>query len=124
VTNISTRRRSILVVDDEPLIRFNLVDFFEEQGFEVFEAEDADQAITVLEANPSIQIVLTDVQMPGSMNGVKLAHHIRDRWPPTLLVVASGAIMVGEADLPSQAMFISKPFHPSFILGELDRLGA
>lgn len=116
--------RTILIVDDEPIIRMNLVDFFEDEGFQVYEAESADNAIVVLEAHPDIQIVLTDVQMPGSMNGVKLAHYIRDRWPPTLLIVASGAMAIPQADLPAQSMFIPKPFDPSFVLGEIDRLAA
>lgn len=114
--------RSILVVDDEALIRINLAVFFEDEGFTVFEAGDADEAIDILEANPSIQVVLTDVQMPGSMDGVKLAHYVRHRYPPTLLVVASGAVKLTAADLPEHTMFIAKPFDPRFVLGELDRL--
>jgi DNA-binding NtrC family response regulator len=114
--------RSILVVDDEPLIRINLADFFEDEGFDVFEAENADAAIAVLEANPAIRIVLTDVQMPGSMDGVKLAHHVRERFPPTLLVVASGAVKVTAAQLPDRTMFVAKPFDPRFVLDEIDRL--
>ena len=115
-------RRSILVVDDEPLIRINLADFFEDEGFEVFEANSADAAILVLEEHPFIRIVLTDVQMPGSMDGVKLAHFVRQRFPPTLLVVASGATKVPAAQLPSHTMFVAKPFDPRFVLDEIDRL--
>ena len=115
-------RRSILVVDDEAMIRMNLADFFEDEGFEVFEAENADAAIAVMESNPSIRIVLTDVQMPGSMDGVKLAHHVRERFPPTLLVVASGAVKVTPADLPAHTMFVAKPFDPRFVLDEIERL--
>lgn len=116
--------RSILVVDDEPLIRLNLADFFADEGFTVYEAGDAEGAITILEASPSIQVVLTDVQMPGSMDGVKLAHYIRHRWPPTLLVVASGAVKPPPSELPSHTMFVAKPFDPRFVLGEIDRLTA
>ncbi|SEN76160.1 Response regulator receiver domain-containing protein [Sphingomonas gellani] len=114
--------RSILVVDDEPLIRINLADFFEDEGFSVFEAEDADTAIAILETNPSVRIVLTDVRMPGSMDGVKLAHHVRDRFPPTLLVVASGAVKLSADELPDRTMFLSKPFDPRFVLDEIRRL--
>lgn len=120
--DVSHISRSILVVDDEPLIRINLADFFTEQGYQVFEAEDADVAIAVLEENPSVQIVLTDVQMPGSMDGVKLAHYIRKRYPPTLLVVASGAVAIGPDELPAHAMFVAKPFDPRFVLEEIQRL--
>ena len=114
--------RSILVVDDEALIRINLAAFFEDEGFQVFEAGNADEAIGILAANPSIQVVLTDVQMPGSMDGVKLAHYVHKRFPPTLLVVASGAVRLTAADLPEHSMFIAKPFDPRFVLGEIDRL--
>jgi DNA-binding NtrC family response regulator len=61
-------------------------------------------------ARPPICIVLTDVQMPGSMDGVQLAHHVHDRFPPTLLIVASGAIKIKGADLPEHTMFMAKPF--------------
>lgn len=114
--------RSILVVDDEALIRINLAVFFEDEGFQVFEAGNAEEAIGILAANPSIQVVLTDVQMPGSMDGVKLAHYVHKRFPPTLLVVASGAVRLTAADLPEHSMFIAKPFDPRFVLGEIDRL--
>lgn len=120
--NATTRDQSILVVDDEALIRINLADFFEDEGFQVFEAENADAAIAIMESNPSIRIVLTDVQMPGSMDGVKLAHHVRARFPPTLLVVASGAVKVSPAELPSHTMFVAKPFDPRFVLDEIERL--
>lgn len=113
---------AILIVDDEPLIRLHLADFFADEGFEVFEAENAEQAIAAMEAHSGIRIVLTDVQMPGSMDGVMLAHYIRDRWPPTVLVVASGAVALEEGALPSRAAFVSKPFDPRFVLGEIERL--
>ena len=84
--------KSILIVEDEALIRFNLIDFFEDAGYRVSEAETADEAIAILDQNSSIRVVLTDVQMPGSMDGLKLAHYIRDRFPPTVLVVTSGVL--------------------------------
>lgn len=115
-------RRSILVVDDEPMIRINLADFFADEGFHVFEAEDAEAAIAILAAHPDVQVVLTDVQMPGSMDGLKLAHYVRERFPPTLLVVASGAVKLTSRDLPAHTMFVAKPFDPNYILGEIQRL--
>lgn len=71
--------RTILVVDDEPLIRMTLTAFFEEKSYTVLEAECADAAIATLERNPDIRMVMTDGQMPRSMDGVNLAHFIRDR---------------------------------------------
>lgn len=107
---------AILIVEDEAFIRVDLVDFFTDAGFRVFEAEDADAAIVVMDTEPSIRIVLTDVQMPGSMDGIRLAHHVRDRYPPTLLVVASGAVRPSAADLPADTLFFAKPFNPHAVL--------
>lgn len=120
----STNVRSVLVVDDEPLIRMALADFLSEEGLTVFEAENADRAIAILEANPKIDIVVTDVQMPGSLDGLKLAHVVRDRWPPTVLIVVSGADVIESDDLPANATFIRKPVDPSRVLGEIDRITA
>lgn len=114
--------RSILIVEDEVFIRHDLLDFFEDRGFRVFEAANADEAIAVLAANATIQIVLTDVQMPGSMDGLRLAHYIRDRYPPTVLVIASGAAKLTDSDLPERAMFVAKPFDPRSVLRDIERL--
>lgn len=113
--------RTILVVDDDALIRNNLADFFHDEGWEVFEAEDADAAIAILDRRSSIRVVMTDVHMPGSMDGVRLAHHVRERFPPTILIVASGAARLTAADLPERTMFVAKPFDLRWILREIDR---
>lgn len=110
-----------MVVDDEALIRLNLLDFFADEGFQTFEAGNANEAIAILEQNRSIRIVLTDVQMPGSMDGVKLAHYVRERFPPTLLVIASGAVKVRPDQMPSRTMFVAKPFDPRYVLEEIER---
>ena len=115
--------RSILIVEDEAFIRHDLSDFFEDAGFRVFEAENADDAIDILESNAAISVVLTDIQMPGSIDGIKLAHHVRNRYPPTLLVIASGAVRPAPADLPKDAMFIPKPFDPRFVLNAIRQAG-
>jgi len=115
---------SIMIVEDEPLIRFNLADFFEEAGFIVFEAEHADEAIAVMRRQPGIRIVVTDVNMPGSMDGLKLAHYISDRYPPTLLFVTSGAVNPTDADLPPDSHFLPKPFDPNNLLRTIERLAS
>jgi len=114
--------RTILIVEDEALVRFNLIDFFEDAGFHVFEAENADAAILVLERSSSIRVVLTDVQMPGTMDGLRLAHFIRHRYPPTVLFVTSGAAKLEAAQLPAQSVFVPKPFDPVRLLGQIERL--
>lgn len=121
-SDVPQLERSILVVDDEPMIRLNLADFFEDEGYTVYEASDADAAISILQANSGVRIVLTDIQMPGSMDGVKLAHFIAERFPPSLLIVASGALRPSAAELPPHTMFIAKPFDPRRVLDEIERL--
>lgn len=108
-----------MIVEDEAFIRHDLVDFFEDAGFEVFDAESADEAIELMAAQPSIRVVLTDVDMPGSMDGVKLAHFIRERYPPTLLLIASGAAKLKPGDMPVGALFVPKPFDPRSLLGTI-----
>lgn len=100
----------VLVVEDEPLVRMGIVDHLEESGFTVLEAADADEAIDTLVKNLDIRIVFTDVDMPGGMDGLKLAAAIRTRWPPIKIVVTSGHRKVNVDDLPVAAQFIAKPY--------------
>lgn len=109
-----------MIVEDEALIRFDLVDFFEDAGWQVFEAESADDAIAILDQHKEIRVVLTDVQMPGSMDGVKLAHYVRERFPPTVLFVASGALRIPVGELPLRTTFLSKPFDPNRLLRSIE----
>lgn len=109
----------ILVVEDEPLIRLGLASVIEEAGYEVLEAANASEAIRVLEANSDVSLVLTDVDMPGGMDGVRLAHYVRDRWPPVQLIVISGKAGVSVAQLPNGARFLSKPYQEPVLLGAM-----
>ncbi|WP_296744635.1 response regulator [Mesorhizobium sp.] len=113
---------SILIVEDEAIIRFELIDLFEDEGYRVFEAENADEAIAIMKRNSTIRIVLTDIDMPGSMDGLKLAHYLRERYPPTLLLIASGRVSVPEKDLPDYSAFLSKPFDPARLMRTIDRM--
>ncbi len=79
-------------------------------GFEVVEAGNADQAIEVLEGRPDITVVFTDIQMPGSMDGLKLARAVRGRWPPIKIIATSGRLHVDEGDLPEGGRFLPKPY--------------
>jgi CheY-like chemotaxis protein len=80
----------VLVVEDNPLILMTALDLVTTIGFEGVGAASADEAIAILEARSDIRLVFTDVEMPGTIDGLKLAHYIRDRWPPIHLIVASG----------------------------------
>ena len=80
----------------------------EEAGFTVLTANQADQAITILEARQDIRLVFTDIDMPGSMNGLKLAAAVRDRWPPVHIIITTGKTRPPE--IPANALFIPKPY--------------
>src|SRR5580700_2917182 len=101
----ATKRPVVLVVEDEFLIRMNAAEMIEEAGFEVVEASNADEAVAILEARLDIAVVFTDIQMPGSMDGLKLAKAVRDRWPPIHIVATSGHVTVDEDDLPDGSVF-------------------
>ncbi|MGZ2379044.1 response regulator [Rhizobium brockwellii] len=100
----------VLVVEDSTIIRMSAVDLVLSAGYEALEACDADEAIRILESRNDIDLVFTDVQMPGTMDGIKLSHYIRDRWPPVRLIVASGAAILEERDLTMGSRAFSKPY--------------
>ena len=118
----ATRRPVVLVVEDEFLIRINAAEMIEEAGFEVFEASNADEAVAILEARLDIAVVFTDIQMPGTMDGLKLARAVRDRWPPIHIVATSGLVDVREGDLPNGGLFLPKPYSPAQIITTLREL--
>jgi two-component system, response regulator PdtaR len=103
-------RITVLIVEDEPLIRLDAAQTLEASGFEVIEASNADEAIKILEDRSDISVVFTDVQMPGSMDGVKLAQAVRKRWPPVKLIITSGRRLSRDLELPEGTGFISKPY--------------
>ena len=113
---MSYHKAVILVVEDSPLIRMGVVELVAAAGFQALEASDADEAIRILEGRPDIHLVFTDVGMPGSMDGIKLTHYIRGRWPPVKLIVTSGKMIVGETHLPLGARFFPKPYDETAIV--------
>ncbi|RJF77984.1 response regulator [Rhodopseudomonas palustris] len=100
----------VLVVEDEALLRMNAVDIVHQAGFAVIEASNADEAIEILEARDDIRVVFTDIQIPGSMDGLKLAQAVRGRWPPIQIIATSGRVKVAEKDLPEGGRFLPKPY--------------
>jgi CheY-like chemotaxis protein len=113
---------TILIVEDEAIIRFELIDLFEEEGYRVFAAADADEAIAILDRHGEVRVVLTDIEMPGSMDGLKLAHYIRNRYPPTLLLVASDRVSVPASEMPEHSAYLAKPFDPAAMLRKIDEM--
>ncbi len=105
-----SRKLVVLIVEDESLVRMLAVIVAEDHGFEVLSAATADEAIKILESRSDIRLVFTDVNMPGSMNGLKLAHAIRGRWPPVELLVTSAVSAITAKDLPERGRFLAKPY--------------
>lgn len=117
-----TKTGVILVVEDDALIRMSAVDLVEASGFSAIEAENADTAIRILEQRPDIRLVFTDIDMPGSMDGLKLAHYVRGRWPPVKLIIASGHMIVAEDEMPRGARFFGKPYVDHAITGAIQQM--
>ena len=107
----TARRPVVLIVEDDLLIRLNAAQIIEEAEFEVIEAANADEAFEILETRSDITVLFTDIQMPGSMDGLKLAAAVKGRWPPIKIVATSGLVDVGEKDLPEGGRFLPKPYH-------------
>jgi CheY-like chemotaxis protein len=112
-------RAVILIVEDEFLIRTYATEVIRDAGFEVIEASDADEAIVILESRTDIRVVFTDIHMPGTMDGLKLAHAVRDRWPPVHIIATSGRYAFREGDLPTGATFFRKPYSPEKVANTL-----
>jgi two-component system, response regulator PdtaR len=119
---LMTNRIAVLVVEDEALIRMDIVDQLEGEGFIVYEAANADQAIAILADQPTISILFTDIDMPGSMDGLKLAAAVRNRWPPVKIIVTSGHRIVEITDLPEGSVFFSKPYRHDGVMASIREL--
>jgi CheY-like chemotaxis protein len=109
-------RGAVLVVEDHPLVRMAVVEVMIEAGFEVLDASGPGEAIRMLEARPDIHLVFTDAEMPGTMDGIELAHYIRNRWPPVKLIVVSGKKEIASEELPAGARFFHKPYRETSIV--------
>lgn len=112
-------RPVVLVVEDDFLLRLDAADMIQAAGFRVIEAGSADEAIAILEARADIAVVFTDIQMPGSMDGLKLARAVRGRWPPIKIIATSGLSHIHEDDLPEGGRFLPKPYNAMQITGVL-----
>ncbi len=119
---IKERRPVVLVVEDDFLIRMHAADIVNDAGFDAVEASNADEAIDILQRRSDIAVVFTDVDMPGSMDGLRLAAAVRDRWPPIKIITASGHIRLTEKDLPSGSRFLPKPYSAREVRAHLEEL--
>jgi len=111
---------AILIVENDPLLKLLTVDIVESAGFVALPADSADEAVAILEARSDIALLLTDINMPGSMDGLKLAHAVRNRWPPIKIIVVSSR--APDCDLPTDSRFFAKPYHAEKLISEIRSL--
>lgn len=114
----------VLVVEDEPLLRIFASQMVEDAGYEPLEAANSAEAIAILESRPDIRIVFTDVDMPGGLDGIKLAACIRDRWPPIKIIITSGKPLPPRTTLPAETIFYPKPYRQDRVIASLHQMAA
>ncbi len=114
-----TQVPNVLVVEDEMILRMRAVDIVEDAGFCPVEAVNADEAISILESRSDIALLFTDIQMPGSLDGLKLAHAVHERWPAIKIILVSGQVKPSEAERPANSRFFGKPLGVEQMITEL-----
>ena len=110
----------MLVVEDEPLIALDISDELTHAGYNVLTAANADEAIVLLEKRSDIATIFTDIDMPGSMNGLKLAAAVRKRWPPVNIIITTGKRPPTAADMPERSLFLAKPYQAVEVVKALE----
>jgi two-component system, response regulator PdtaR len=109
--NSSQKSAHVLVVEDEALVRMSAVASLEDLGCTAIEAGSSDEAIGLIRKNPDIRVLFTDIQMPGTLDGLELAKLVRHRWPSISVVISSGRVFPPRASLPAGVRFIAKPYY-------------
>lgn len=118
----STRdRTTVLVVEDELFVRMMAVDILEDAGYATVEAQDADQALILLEVREDIDLVFTDIKMPGAVDGLGLARQVRERWPDLPVIVTSGHLYREDTMMPASVPFLQKPYRAAALIAEMGR---
>jgi two-component sensor histidine kinase/ActR/RegA family two-component response regulator len=110
---------NVLVVEDEMVLRLRAVDIVEDAGFNAVEAVNADEALAILESRSDISLLFSDIQMPGSMDGLKLAHAVHERWPAIKIILVSGQVKLGDTEKPANSRFFGKPLEVKQMISEL-----
>jgi two-component sensor histidine kinase/FixJ family two-component response regulator len=112
----------VLVVEDEMMLRMRAVDIVEDAGFTPIEAVNADEALAILESRSDIELLFTDIQMPGSMDGLRLAHAVHERWPSIKIILVSGKLTPTEAEKPVHSRFFGKPLEVKQMIAEMQEM--
>jgi CheY-like chemotaxis protein len=112
----------VLVVEDEMLLRMRAVDMVEDAGFTSVEAVDADEAVAILSSRSDIALLFTDIQMPGQMDGLMLAHAVHERWPRIKIILVSGQLTAASIDIPADSRFFGKPLESKQMIAEMQSM--
>ena len=112
----------VLIVEDEMMLRMRAVNMVEDAGYAPVEALDTDEAIAILESGSDIALICTDIQLPGNMDGLGLAHTVHKRWPAIKIILVSGQLTPPSIDLPPFIRFFGKPLQAWQIIAELRRM--
>ena len=112
---------TVLVVEDEALIRMHAADSLEDCGYRVLEAGDADEALRILEEHGEVDVLFTDVNMPGAIDGLELAGIVHDRCPRLGLIITSGRGTPDPARLPLSSIYIAKPYRPHQLAAAVEK---
>ena len=118
----NTSAGTILVVDDQAMIRMFGADMIADAGYQVIEANSADEALLILENAEGITLLFSDIDMPGSMNGLALAEVVHKRWPDVRLLLTSGGQKLEDEDIPDHGRFLPKPYNESSVVGTIKSL--
>jgi CheY-like chemotaxis protein len=114
----------VLIVEDEMMLRMRAVDMVVDAGYTPLEALDAAEAVAILESRSDVVLMCTDIQMPGQMDGVELAHAVYERWPTIKIIVVSGQLNLPDLDLPPRSRFFGKPLNAGEVIAEMrDMIG-
>lgn len=114
---------TVLVVEDEFLLNLDISEELLQQGYYVLTATNADEAIKILESRKDIHTIFTDVNLPGSMDGLKLAAAVRDRWPPLNIIITTGKKAPQPDEMPTNSVFVAKPYKRADVLSALRSFG-
>src|SRR5579859_5978391 len=112
----------VLVVEDEMLLRMRAVDIVADAGFTPIEAVNADEALAILESRSDVDLLFTDIQMPGSMDGLKLAHAVHERWPSIKIILVSGKLTPNNSERPTDSRFFGKPLEVKQMIAEIQEM--
>jgi DNA-binding NtrC family response regulator len=124
MASAAAKQPIVLVVEDEFLILMAAIETFVEAGFEAIGALNADKAMLALESRDDVRVLFTDINMPGSMDGLGLAHAVKKRWPPIHLLITSALRIPDDRALPVGGRFFRKPYDPSFVTESIRELTA